>query len=441
MSVRSGVSPIVLRRQGGASDPGSCRLYTRRQLVQGAGTVAAMLVAASCAPAAQPSVGATATPIGAAATPALRPLTMKVGLHHIGVPWHILIKQYDEKNSILKETGKEYGYDLSVEWLLVGFAPDVFSGMASGTIPIGMAATFPLISQWVQGVELLPLHMSVGNWRFVLVVDPKLRIRKFEDLKGKTIGAVLGTQLQSTVDAFLQAEFGQSAQQLGIKYVQHPEAVDRIPTGIDAVSTSLSRVVDALKQGRLASLIHFSGVKGGATTGSAYEGPLGKGEGIEVPSAKKSPFFPDGFVALRHYTLTTPDFLSAHPKAVEAFVVAHQRMIQKLSAMSAKELGDLYPPDFWKDQPREEYVKELFLTDLMYQRGWVWPTEHEVRLLELEARQLTEMGKLKQPLDRAAVLAKWKKTAPVLKAAYEKTKVPAKLADFTPGKPIWELVQ
>jgi hypothetical protein len=78
-----------------------------------------------------------------------------------------------------------------------------------------------------------------------------------------------------------------------------------------------------------------------------YQGPLGKGAGILLPSVKKSAFYPDGYYLHRSFWVVNNTLAEKHPKVVVAFLMAQQEAVAALSAMEPGAVSQLVK-EYWK---------------------------------------------------------------------------------------------
>lgn len=408
-------------------------------------------VAAACgsAPALAPvgsplvtSAPVASAPVGAKAD--LKKLDIGIGVFPFG-PMQRSFWHYDEKNHVIAQVARDLGYDLRVKWKLFSGAPAELPAFNSGDIVIGPMATFPLIAQTKQGRKFQVLTNTLGMYRFFVMVQKGGRIRTFEDLKGKTVGVALGSAHQSAFEQFLLAEFGQPSSALGIKYVNQPVPVPTMPPGLDAYVTFIPAILPALEDPNagIEPLLSLSP----GETGSAYDGPLGRGAGHPIPSAEKSQFYPEGYTSLRNPFVVTDAFLKAHPDVVKAFVIAHERVNRELAALPPSKVTDLWPSNAWEQMPRRAFEERSLAVDLVYKfRDWVWPAKGLADIMWAESEAMVKMGVLKDPLSQEELRSMFAQTTPILKAAYEA------LGQYPPeevfldthkgdrrGPPIWEV--
>lgn len=401
------------------------------------------LVAAACGgsdDAAQGGAGETA------ADGELIPLEMGVATLAFST-WQQAFRYYDEQEQLINEVGREYGYDITVRWLEFPVAPEMFAAMEAGDVVIGPAATFPLVNQLKAGRPYRVLTNTLGMYQFMLMVRRDGGVESLEDLRGKTVGLAVGTAHQSVFENFVRAELGQSLEEAGIGLASQPAPVPRMPPGLDAYQTFVPAILPALEDPE-SDIEPLYALSAPPATGPAYSGPLGVGEGHEIPSAEESRWAPEGFIALRNPFLVTDPFLTEHPDAVKAFVIAHQRVMQMFLDWELDEVTDLYPEQTWELMPRQAYQDRALATDLIYghRRGWVWPTTAEVEILIGESEQMVDLGVIDSPLTVEEARQAFEPTADLLREAYEATGSYPDAEVFTDpeaedlrGEPVWEI--
>ena len=350
-------------------------------------------------------------------------------------------RTYLEKSKLFEQTAKKFGYDVEVKWLTFPFAPELVSAAAAGDVQIGTIASFPIIRQISLGQQIYPLQLAWAGWRNLIVVRKGGSVKSFEDLKGKTIGVALGTTLEAFVRTFIQLELGASAEELGIKLVSQPFPVPTMPRGMDALLTFYPAFLQVEDKGDLQILVDSFG-----TTGPGYEGPLGKGAGILVPSAKKSPFWPEGYAVSRGYWVLFGDLARQHPKLVEAWLIANESAFRTLSKMPLKEFTEYFPGSLWTKVSREGFENKFLKPELLLRRGWTWPTEGEIDLMADESNVLNKMGALKSSLSKDDIRKNYEPIIPLLLEAYKA------LGSYPPrnvfldssaqdkrGRPVWDM--
>ena len=178
-------------------------------------------------------------------------------------------------------------------------------------------------------------------------------------------------------------------------------------------------------------------------TESHYKGPAGEGAGILLPSVKQSPFYPDGYYLHRSFWIGSPTILQSDPAIVTAFVAAQQDAVAKLSAMNGADVSQL-SRKYWELEPA--LGAKVVGDEVLFQRGWVWPTEGDALALLETSKFMVEGRMIPKPLEWEQVRDAFAASAPAVRAAYDKSgRVPdqkqfdAKDAKDLRGAPVWDL--
>jgi ABC-type nitrate/sulfonate/bicarbonate transport system substrate-binding protein len=273
----------------------------------------------------------------------------------------------------------------------------------------------------------------------VLATRKDSGVRNVQDLKGKTVGVLLGGDPYNVLSQLLQAELGNGDPKAhDIKIINTPTQAQAaaIPTGMDAAVVIYPAFLKAQAEAGTVGVVNSFGF-----TEDHYKGPAGEGAGIELPSVKKSAFYPDGYYLHRSFWIGRNKIIDEHPKIIVAFVAAQQEATKALVAMPPAEVSEMVKK-YWGLPPAQG--AKVVGDEVVFIRKWVWPTEGDATAL-LEASKFMVAGKLiDKPLTWEQVLTNMTRTAPLVKEAYEKTgSFPAQSA-FTEsakdvrGLPVWE---
>ena len=348
--------------------------------------------------------------------------------------------QFMINNKTLEKRAAEYGYDLTVDWREYPTALPMVEAMVGNNLDMGMWGNTPIIRGLSTGLPISLMVVGEGHLRFLITTRKDSPIRNIEDLRGKTIGVSLGGDPQSALFQMLRYEFGVTdIKATGIKFVNMPTHAQAasVPTGVDATCTIYPAYLAAQASGTVAIANSFG------YTEEHYQGPLGKGAGILMPSVKKSPFFPDGFYLHRSFWILRNALADQHPNVVVAFLVAQQEAVAALSAMDAGGVSQLVK-DYWKLDAVQgaKVVKD----DVLFSRGWSWPTENDARAVLESSKYMVENKVIEKPLSWNQIKGAFQRTAPLVKQAYDKLGAKPTLAEFlrtdTPdlrGRPVWEM--
>jgi ABC-type nitrate/sulfonate/bicarbonate transport system substrate-binding protein len=359
------------------------------------------------------------------------------------IPWaagNSPVTQYMINNKLFEKRAAEQGYDVTVDWRDYPTAMPMVEAVVGNNLDMGMWGNTPIIRGISAGLPISLLAVGEGHLRFVIATRKGSPIRKVEDLKGKTIGVQLGGDPYNALTSILRYELGSpDPKEHGIKLVNTTtQAMSaQVPAGMDAACCIYPAFLAAQATGTVGIINSFG------YTEDYYEGPLGKGGGILVPSVKKSPFFPDGYYLHRSFWIANNALIEKHPKVVVAYLVAQEEAVNALTAMNPGAVSQLVK-EFWKLDP--EAGAKAVKDDVLFSRGWSWPTESDARAVLETSKYLVGSKVIEQPLTWAQVKGAFAKTAPLVKQAYEKMGSKPAAAEFTRtdvadlrGTPVWDM--
>jgi hypothetical protein len=294
-----------------------------------------------------------------------------------------------------------------------------------------------LVSQ-NQGLQLVTV--GEGHFRFVLATRKDSPIRNIADLKGKTVGALLGGDPYNVLVQMLRFELGNGDPKAhGITVVNTPTQAQAatIPTGMDAAIVIHPAFLKASTEIGTVGIMNSFGY-----TEGHYKGPAGDGAGHLLPGVKKSPFFPDGYYLHRSFWITGSKLVGEHPGIVTAFAMAQQDAVSKLSTMDAGEVSQL-SRKYWELEPKLGAL--VVKDDVLFQRGWVWPTEGDAVALLETSKYMVEGKMIPKPLAWSQVQGAFAQAAAPVKTAWEKmgrkpdtAAFQAKDAKDLRGAPSWD---
>jgi ABC-type nitrate/sulfonate/bicarbonate transport system substrate-binding protein len=350
------------------------------------------------------------------------------------------VTAYMMNNKTFERFAGDAGYDLTVDYRDYPSALPMVEAFVSGNLDFGMWGNTPNVRLIAQNQPVQIITVGEGHFRFVLATRKDSPIRNIGDLKGKTVGALLGGDPYNVLSQMLRYELGNAdPKAFNITVVNTPTQAQAatIPQGMDA-----------------AMLIHPAYLKANAELGTVgimnsfgyteahYKGPAGEGAGILLPSVKKSAFYPDGYYLHRSFWIGSPKLVASDPGIVTAFVLAQQDAVAKLSATRPGEVSEL-ARKYWELAP--ELGAKVVEDDVLFKRGWCWPTEGDAAALLETSKYMVDGKLITKPLTWAQVKGAFAQTAPLAKAAYEKSgrKPDAsgfgdKTAQDLRGAPVWE---
>lgn len=355
------------------------------------------------------------------------------------------ITQYMIQHRLVQKYAKKLGYTVHVDWRDYPTAIPMVTDMLGNKLDIGMWGDTPIIRSLVTQQPISILSMGEGHLEFFLITRKGSGIRNFHDLKGKTVGVLLGGDPNFAFTEMLRYTLGSAnAQKLGITLINTPTQAEAgsLPKGMDAAIAILPEYLQAhAADPNIVSIANSFGY-----TGSYYKGSAGVGAGHLIPSVKKSPFYPEGFYLHRSFWVASTPFVKKYPKVIQAFVEAEQSALTHETHMNPGAVSQLVYK-YWKLPP--SLGAQVVKKDLMFIRGWVWPTQGDYYALVAVSQNLKKAGAVNQTLTWQEVKNNAKVTAPILKAAYTAmgSQPPASVftqkqgvSDFR-GYPVWDMAQ
>jgi ABC-type nitrate/sulfonate/bicarbonate transport system substrate-binding protein len=360
-------------------------------------------------------------------------LSMGVGLAQ--EPGALMLKMQQDK--LLEKAAQELGLaGVEAEYLNFPALLRMLQGIAAGQLHMGTLGSTPTIRSLAGPDPIVPLAIVGGGNIFPLQVPPGSPIKNLDDLKGKTVLTLVGSDLHLVLVRMVKAHFGvDDPKEVGIT-VRGNNAItelERAPSGVDAVLSLAPQAVVAEKRGDLITLLRNDGL-----TGAAYDGPEGKGAGKKIASFTKTPYAPEAYYPHRIWMVVRQDYLRDNPKLVTAMMIANQRAVSALTAAGTGEIIRIGAPN-WPGTPE---AQAAWIDNVIWKRrGWSWITEGDARTL---VGLSTTKAIYQTALDPEAVRKLFLLGAGVSRAAYEATgRAPPRSAfdDMTRdvrGKPVWE---
>ncbi len=359
------------------------------------------------------------------------------------IPWAAFnapMTQYMIEHKLMEKRGAELGLALNIDWREYPTALPMVEAIVGNNLDMGMWGNTPII----RGISAkLPLSLMVvgeGHLRLVLVTRKGSPIKKIQDLKGKTVGALLGGDPYNAFTEMLHWEMGNAdPRHFGIRVVNTPTLAQaaEVPMGLDAAVTVYPAYLQASHFQSIGIMDSFG------YTHAGYEGPLGKGGGILLPSVKKSPFYPEGYYLHRSFWIVNNHLLDRNPKIALAFIMAQQDATAALAAMQAGAVSQLVKK-YWKLDAADG--GKVVNDDVVYHRGWAWPTESDARAVLDNSKYMIASRLLDKPLEWSQVKGAFARTAPLAKEAYDRLGQKPPAAEFVRkntgdlrGLPVWEM--
>ena len=172
----------------------------------------------------------------------------------------------------------------------------MLQGIAAGQLQMGTLGSTPTIRSLSGPDPTVPLAIVGGGNNFPLQVPPGSPIKNLDDLKGKTVLTLVGSDLHLVLVRMVKAHFGvDDPKEIGIT-VRGNNAITELERAQRCRRGAFARpqAVVAERRGDLVTLLRNDGL-----TGAAYDGPEGKGAG---KTSRASP---------RHRLLRRPTILIA----------------------------------------------------------------------------------------------------------------------------------
>ncbi|MEO8859415.1 MAG: ABC transporter substrate-binding protein, partial [Burkholderiaceae bacterium] len=309
----------------------------------------------------------------------------------------------------------------------------------SGNLNFGMWGNTPIVRLLAQRQPIQLLSVGEGHFRFVLATRKDSPIRNIADLKGKTVGALLGGDPYNVLSQMLRIELGNpDPKAFNITVVNTPTQAQAaaLPTGMDAAIVIYPAFLKAQAELGTVGIMNSFGY-----TESHYKGPAGEGAGHLLPNVKKSPFYPDGYYLHRSFWIGSTKMIQSDPNIVVAFMRAQQDALATLTMMDPGKVSQL-ALKYWELPPA--LGAKVIADDVLFKRGWCWATEGDATALLETSKTMVDGKLITKPLTWAQVKEGFAEAAAPVKTAYEKSGSKPDLAAFqakdTPdlrGLPIW----
>lgn len=344
---------------------------------------------------------------------------------------------------MLEKAASERGYVLTVDWRDYPSAVPMVESFISGDLDVGMWGNTPIVRLLAQNQPVNLLSLGEGHMRFLLTVRKDSPIKTIADLKGKTVGALVGGDPSNALSQMLLCELGNAdPRAFDIRIVNTPTQAQAasVPDGMDASITIYPAFLKAQAEIGVVGIMNSFGY-----TEAGYDGPAGTGAGHLLPGVKKSKFYPDGYYLHRSFWICSDRIVGADAAIGEAFLVASQRAVAELSKEKPGEVSTLVQKYWGLDPALGGKVVE---DEVLFQRGWAWPTEGDAAAITQISQFMVEGKLIPRPLAWDKVKSAFGKAAPLLQKAYDATgKVPDE-AGFTDqkahdlrGLPAWQANQ
>ncbi len=342
-----------------------------------------------------------------------------------------------QQDRLLEKAAQELGLaGVDPEYLAFPVLLRMLQGIAAGQLQFGTLGSTPTIRALTGPDPVVPIAIVGGGNIFPLQVPPDSPIHNLDDLKGKTVLTIVGSDLHLVLVRMIKAQFGvDDPKELGIsvRNINALTELGRAQPGIDACLSLAPQAIVAERAGDLVTILRNDG-----KTGPAYQGPEGKGAGKTIASFAKTPFAPEAYYPHRIWLVSRRDYLAANPKVVTALLVANQRAVASLVKAGTDEIIKVGSAN-WPGTPDAQ--RDWIDAVLWKRRGWSWVTEGDASTL---VGLSTTKAIFQSALDPDVAKKLFVLGAEVSKAAYDATgRVPDRAAfddmrGDVRGKPIWE---
>jgi len=359
------------------------------------------------------------------------------------IPWSAYnspMTQYMIEHKLFEARAAELGLNLAIDWRDYPTALPMVEAIVGNNLDMGMWGNTPIIRAISSKLPISLMVVGEGHLRLVLATRQGSPIRTLENLKGKTIGALLGGDPYNALTQMLRWELGSAnPRDHGIKIVNIPTLAQaaQVPSGLDAAISVYPAYLAAQSTGTAGIMNSFG------TTEDYYKGPAGEGAGIMLPSVKRSPFYPDGYYLHRSFWIVNNGLLDRNPKVALAFLMAQQDSVSALVKMDPGAASQLVK-EFWKLDATQG--AKVVNDDVLEKRGWIWPTEADARAVLETSKYLVDSKMIPAPLAWAQVKEAFRRTAPIVKEAYERLGSKPADGEFTRtdvgdlrGRPVWDI--
>lgn len=345
------------------------------------------------------------------------------------------------EDQLFQKAAAAQGYDVNVEWADFPSGGPIAQGLVAEQVAFGPIGVTPLLNLLVNNQPVAPVAVAEGRLKFVIAVRDGSPIRNMEDLRGKTIALVVGTDYQFSLASMLAAGLGTAFfDELGIKLVNvsTPAQLAAVPQGADAAIAHAHPFLKAKTELGSKAIANSYGY-----TEDYYSGPLGEGAGHLLKGAESSPFWPESIYGHRAFWVVRSPILQEHPKLVTAFVVALHEALDRLNEMGSTKGAELAVEDWGVPA---DVGKTLVEDDLVPSRGWLYVTEGDVRMMWRQTQLVIDNGVIKprEPFTWERLVETFSAASDPVKAAWqargEKPPI-AEMADMSKdlrGLPVWE---
>jgi ABC-type nitrate/sulfonate/bicarbonate transport system substrate-binding protein len=346
--------------------------------------------------------------------PQLEAVTINVGRFPRGAA-AAFATQYMINEKLIEAAGREYGLDITVNWQNMANAVAVGQALTANELDIGPMGSSAYLGLVAQNQPVTPVSIAEGHFKVLLAVHNDSPIHNLADLKGKTVGTIVGTDLYNVLAEMLFAQFGTAdptAAGVQIANIASVPQLATVPQGVDATIVTIPSFLQAQTLGlNVVGVVNSYGL-----SEDYYDGPEGKGAGLTIATASNSPFWPDGFYGHRAIFVARDAFISENPKAAAAFLVAQNQALAAIHGMDPEAVADIVSADWGIVKQKGA---QIVADDLLTQRGWSYLTEGDAKVLLKQSDLAAQSGAIPEALTWDALVAALNKGAAVAQMAYD----------------------
>ena len=316
---------------------------------------------------------------------------------------------------------------------------------SADNLDFGMWGNTPIVRCIAQKQPIQLLTVGEGHFRFVLATRKDSPIRNVADLKGKTVGALLGGDPYNVLSQMLRFELGNRAirRRYDINVVNTPTQAQAatMPTGMDAaivIYPAFLKAQQGARHGRHHQLVRLHREPLQGPGGRRRRHPAAVGEEVAVLSRR---LLPASLVLDRQPEAHRRAIRSSSPPSSRR----SRRRSEALGKMTPGQMSELV--DEILGAAAGDLGAKVVEDEVLFSRGWCWPTEGDAggaaRRLEVHGR-----GQADRPSRSTwdQVKAAFKPGAPLIEKAWEETGKQPPMDVFTAkdtkdlrGLPVWDM--
>lgn len=328
-----------------------------------------------------------------------------------------------QRDKLFEQAAERLGYNLTIDWKTFAAGPPSNEAMVAGHLDFDMhLSALPTANRIAAGIPALPIAIVGSNIANAILVKPGSAINEVSKLAGKTVGAPIGTSAHYVLASVVQAHFGKSLEEAGIRIINMPvtEGV-KVPQGVDAAAVWVPLRFIGPHQGLSELLIDANGWTG---KGSAQPG-------MRLPEVQKAWGYPEGYMTDRLYAFARTAFYNEHPNVVVAFLQAHieaqERVLKQFEDVVKLANEKWAQPDIIARTTLQTYAETAGVRRAPYVLEW------DVASVRKASEFLTATKVRDKPIDWDQLKAAFAKTADVQKRVWDSREQKPTLDEMAKG--------